>query len=42
MRNEAGREVYAWTAMPTKEVLESGETLPFRSRLASPPGRAAT
>ncbi len=38
MRNEAGSEVYAWTAMPTKEVLESGETLPFRSRLASPPG----
>jgi hypothetical protein len=28
MRNEAGGEVYAWT----------GETLPFRSRLASPPG----
>ena len=38
MRNEAGGEVYAWTAMPTREVLEPGETLPFRSRLASPPG----
>ena len=38
MRNEAGGEVYAWTAMPTQEVLEPGETLPFRSRLASPPG----
>ena len=38
MRNEAGGEVYAWTAMPTREVLELGEALPFRSRLASPPG----
>ena len=38
MRNDAGSEVYAWTAMPTREVLEPGETLPFRSRLASPPG----
>jgi predicted Zn finger-like uncharacterized protein len=38
MRNEAGGEIYAWTAMPTREVLEPGETLPFRSRLASPPG----
>ncbi len=38
MRNEVGGEVYAWTAMPTREVLEPGETLPFRSRLASPPG----
>ena len=37
MRNEAGGEVYAWTAMPS-EVLQPGETLPFRSRLASPPG----
>ena len=38
MRNDAGGEVYAWTAMPTKEALAPGETLPFRSRLASPPG----
>jgi predicted Zn finger-like uncharacterized protein len=44
MRNEAGGEVYAWTAMPSREVLEPGETLPFRSRLASPPseGRDVT
>ena len=34
----AGGKVYAWTAMPTREVLEPGETLAFRSRLASPPG----
>jgi hypothetical protein len=38
MRSEAGNEVYAWTAMPSREVLGPGETLPFRSRLASPPG----
>lgn len=38
MRNDAGGEVYAWTALPAREVLEPGETLAFRSRLASPPG----
>ena len=38
MRNEAGGEIYAWTAVPMREVLEPGETLAFRSRLASPPG----
>jgi predicted Zn finger-like uncharacterized protein len=38
MRNEAGGEVYAWTTIASREVLGPGETLPFRSRLASPPG----
>jgi predicted Zn finger-like uncharacterized protein len=38
MRNDAGAEVYAWTALPSKEALTPGETLAFRSRLASPPG----
>ena len=38
MRSEGGSEVYAWTAMPSREALAPGETLPFRSRLASPPG----
>lgn len=37
VRNAAGSEVYAWTAMPTQTVLQPGEKLPFRSRLASPP-----
>jgi predicted Zn finger-like uncharacterized protein len=37
LRNGAGQEVYSWTALPTKNVLAPGETLPFRSRLASPP-----
>jgi hypothetical protein len=37
LRNAAGTEVYTWTAVPTQTVLEPGEKLPFRSRLASPP-----
>jgi predicted Zn finger-like uncharacterized protein len=37
MRNAAGHEVYAWTALPGKTQLASGEGLPFKSRLASPP-----
>lgn len=35
--NPAGMETYAWTAPPTRTVLGEGETLAFRSRLASPP-----
>jgi hypothetical protein len=37
VRNDAGVEVYAWTALPSRSVLSPGETLEFRSRLASPP-----
>jgi hypothetical protein len=37
VRNRGGQEVYAWTALPTRSVLAPGETLAFRSRLASPP-----
>ena len=37
LRNGSGHEVYAWTALPTKTLLGSGDGLPFRSRLASPP-----
>jgi predicted Zn finger-like uncharacterized protein len=37
VRNRSGQEVYAWTAMPSRSVLAPGETLAFRSRLASPP-----
>ena len=37
LRSASGAEVYAWTAVPTQPVLEPFETLPFRSRLASPP-----
>jgi predicted Zn finger-like uncharacterized protein len=37
VRNGAGYEVYAWTALPTQPVLGPGDSAPFRSRLASPP-----
>jgi hypothetical protein len=40
VRNAAGQEIYAWTALPTRNLLTPGETLPFRSRLASPPAEA--
>jgi predicted Zn finger-like uncharacterized protein len=37
VRNAGGQEVYAWTSLPTRSMLAPGETLTFRSRLASPP-----
>ena len=37
LRGEAGNEVYVWTAAPNRSILAPGETLPFRTRLASPP-----
>lgn len=36
-----GKEIYAWTARPERTLLPPGETLPFRSRLASPPAEAS-
>lgn len=42
LRNVAGLEVYAWTAQPDRPVLNPGESLPFRTRLASPPADAHT
>jgi hypothetical protein len=37
LRSATGAEVYAWTAQPPQPVLAPFETMPFRSRLASPP-----
>jgi predicted Zn finger-like uncharacterized protein len=37
IRNEQGQEVYTWTALPARGMLAPGESLPFRSRLSSPP-----
>jgi predicted Zn finger-like uncharacterized protein len=37
LRNVAGREIYSWTAQAGRSVLGPGESLPFRSRLSSPP-----
>jgi predicted Zn finger-like uncharacterized protein len=40
-RNATGQEVYTWTALPARSILGAGETLEFRSRLASPPADAS-
>ena len=40
LRDNHGREVYAWKAPAPKADLGGGETIPFRARLASPPGAA--
>jgi len=37
LRNATGQEIYSWTAMADQPFLAPGATLPFRSRLASPP-----
>jgi predicted Zn finger-like uncharacterized protein len=41
IRNTSGQEVYAWTAAAPRSILEPGEKIEFRSRLASPPAEAA-
>jgi hypothetical protein len=42
IRDDKNVEVYSWMVVPARSVLESGDTMPFKSRLASPPvnGRA--
>jgi hypothetical protein len=40
VRNAAGQEIYSWTALPARNMLAAGGTMPFRSRLASPPPEA--
>ena len=37
VRNAAREEIYSWTAVPPRAVLSPGETVGFRTRLASPP-----
>ena len=37
MQNTAGADIYSWTGVAEKPVLAAGETVVFRSRLASPP-----
>jgi predicted Zn finger-like uncharacterized protein len=41
VRNISGQEIYTWTALPTRSILEPGARLEFHSRLASPPAEAA-
>jgi hypothetical protein len=39
LRDASGAELYAWSAAPDAALLGPGESLPFRTRLASPPAR---
>lgn len=39
-RSAKGQELYTWTALPSRSILPAGESLPFQSRLASPPDQA--
>lgn len=41
VRNKTGQEIYTWTSLPGQTMLSPGESLPFRSRLASPPPEMA-
>lgn len=40
VRNAARQEIYSWTTTPSRDVLPPGETVSFRTRLASPPSDA--
>jgi hypothetical protein len=40
VRNAKGHEIYNWTAVPARNAIAPGATIPFRSRLASPPPEA--
>ncbi len=40
VRNAKGHEIYSWTAVPARNTIAPGATIPFRSRLASPPPEA--
>ena len=40
VRNANGYEVYAWTALPAEKVVNPGDAVPFRTRLAAPPADA--
>jgi hypothetical protein len=40
VRNVRGQEIYSWTALPAHNMLPPGGTMPFRTRLASPPPEA--
>ena len=40
VRNAKGHEIYSWTALPARNTIAPGATIPFRSRLASPPPEA--
>jgi hypothetical protein len=37
LRERNGTEIHAWTGLPDRPTLAAGESLPFRTRLTSPP-----
>jgi predicted Zn finger-like uncharacterized protein len=39
-RDNAGQEVFTWTALPSRSILGPGENMEFRSRFVSPPENA--
>lgn len=41
-RDATGQGIYTWTALSNRSILDPGEHLYFRSRLASPPADATT
>lgn len=40
LRNDKGHEIYNWTAVPASNTIAPGASIPFRTRLASPPPEA--
>jgi predicted Zn finger-like uncharacterized protein len=40
IRDAKGHEIYSWTALPERNQLAPGATMPFRTRLASPPAES--
>jgi predicted Zn finger-like uncharacterized protein len=40
VRDAKGHEVYSWTALPAQNAIAPGASMPFRTRLASPPPEA--
>ena len=40
LRNAGGQEIYTWTIVPDRSILEPGMRLPFSGRVASPPTAA--